>query len=380
MRTYSKHLARRYCTSMSLHKRIKVEEAALVWRPTNISHAEMKPSSTLGIGQCFHWHPIHAKLWVGVLGSHAIAIRETAQSSEYAILNPKDAFDRTQQQALLHDYFQTSTSLHELYSQWRRSCSRMDLIAAALPGVRVVRQEPLECLVSFILSSNNNIARITKLLQTIRSRYGRYLCSIIHNQEEILHVTDTSLTTSNQTALHLYEFPTLESLCTVSIEEFQSLGLGYRAKYLHSSLAELSTMGLQWLSNMRQQPRNEVQRQLITLSGIGPKVADCIALFSLDQADVIPVDTHVWDIATRDYDAHLMQKSLTSSVYSAVGDIFRSRFGEKAGWAHSVLFAAELPQFSVLLPVSLQEEMLEYRAIKREHKQKKSLKVKKEKS
>ena len=127
-------------------------------------------------------------------------------------------------------------------------------------------------------------------------------------------------------------------------------------------------------------PRSDVQKQLVTLSGIGPKVADCIALFSLDQSDVIPVDTHIWDIATRDYDAQLLQKSLTPAVYAAVGDIFRNRFGEKAGWAHSVLFAAELPQFSVLLPAALQEDMLEHRALKKEQKQKKSIKIKKEKS
>lgn len=83
-----------------------------------------------------------------------------------------------------------------------------------------------------------------------------------------------------------------------------------------------------------------------------------MALFSLNQPRAIPVDTHVWDIAVRDYDPTLAQcKSLTPTVYERVGDLFRDRFGSKAGWAHSVLFAAELPQFKILLPTRLQDEM-----------------------
>ena len=83
-----------------------------------------------------------------------------------------------------------------------------------------------------------------------------------------------------------------------------------------------------------------------------------MALFSLNQASAIPVDTHVWDIAVRDYDSTLAQrKSLTPTVYEAVGDIFRSRFGPFAGWAHSVLFAAELPDFRHHLPQQVQNEM-----------------------
>lgn len=92
--------------------------------------------------------------------------------------------------------------------------------------------------------------------------------------------------------------------------------------------------------------------------GVGRKVADCVSLFSLDCRDSVPVDTHVWDIAVRDYEPELVRfKSLTPIAYEAVGDHFRRRFSPCAGWAHSVLFAAELGQFRVLLPAALQEDM-----------------------
>jgi len=88
-----------------------------------------------------------------------------------------------------------------------------------------------------------------------------------------------------------------------------------------------------------------VQDQLQVLPGVGRKVADCVALFSLDQKAAIPVDVHVWDIAIRDYPEYTESltsktKSLTPTLYEAIGDVFRDKFGPRAGWAHSVLFAA----------------------------------------
>ena len=76
-------------------------------------------------------------------------------------------------------------------------------------------------------------------------------------------------------------------------------------------------------------------------------MADCICLMSLDKVGAIPVDTHVWQIALQDYKLKKISsvKSLNATNYKAIGDLFRSIFGEYAGWAHSVLFAADLKQF-----------------------------------
>ncbi|CAM9863763.1 unnamed protein product, partial [Choristocarpus tenellus] len=99
------------------------------------------------------------------------------------------------------------------------------------------------------------------------------------------------------------------------------------------------------------------------------QVADCVALFSLDQSSAIPVDVHVWRIACRDFDSTLQEcKSLTPKVYERVGDLFRDRFGDYAGWAHSLLFAAELPAFRILLPPALQQEMEEFKKEEKENK------------
>jgi N-glycosylase/DNA lyase len=124
----------------------------------------------------------------------------------------------------------------------------------------------------------------------------------------------------------------------------------------------LAKGGSEWLLSLRENPsRQRVQEALMELPGIGRKVADCVALFSLDKSDVVPVDTHVWDIVVRDYEPSLGgAKSLTPAVYDQVGDTFRRVFPSCAGWAHSVLFAGELMEFRQYLPEEMQAEMDEF--------------------
>lgn len=85
-------------------------------------------------------------------------------------------------------------------------------------------------------------------------------------------------------------------------------------------------------------------------AGVGPKVAACICLFSLDKHDAIPVDTHVWDLATKYYAPHLAKKSLTPKLHAEVQQAFVDRFGPYAGWAHNCLFISELASHRHLLP------------------------------
>jgi len=84
------------------------------------------------------------------------------------------------------------------------------------------------------------------------------------------------------------------------------------------------------------------------LHGVGPKVADCIALFSLDKLEAVPCDTHVWQIAQR-YLPALRSKNPAPALHPLVREFFLKQFGDKCGWAHTVLFAAELREFQAVL-------------------------------
>jgi N-glycosylase/DNA lyase len=159
-----------------------------------------------------------------------------------------------------------------------------------------------------------------------------------------------------------YSFPSLEALAKATQDDLRKLGLGYRARYLVETIALLQSLGgEEYLHKLRAiSDPVKVQDELLQFSGVGRKVADCVALFSLQQDSAIPVDVHVWNIARRDYDPEgvlVDVKSLTPTIYRQVGDLFRSRFSSKSGWAHSLLFVAELPSFRAALPTHLVEEM-----------------------
>ena len=108
---------------------------------------------------------------------------------------------------------------------------------------------------------------------------------------------------------------------------------------LETAQSVIDNGGESWLLGLRELSHIEVRQTLQKLSGVGPKVADCVALFSLDQCDTVPVDTHVRDICTRDYILNSAtkaeinpSKTLTPAIYERVGNIFKERFHRKAGW------------------------------------------------
>ena len=176
-----------------------------------------------------------------------------------------------------------------------------------------------------------------------------------------------------------YDMPTPSDLARPGVEaHLRKLGFGYRAKYLHETALlvtkhkppgwldslrnpESPTLGgkVSDAGNMSAQGGREGYRkaheELLTLQGVGPKVADCVCLMGLGWGEAVPVDTHVWQIAQRDYRfGKGRHSSLTKATYDAVGDKFRSLWGKEAGWAHSVLFTADLRAFSERLAAKIE--------------------------
>ncbi|KAL9189039.1 hypothetical protein ACHAXT_011529 [Thalassiosira profunda] len=352
------------------------------WVDLEVPATELRPSSTLTNGQCFNWMVVESELasdsassgggspqkqsawgthdakeWVGPLRNRVISIRETPATTQFRVLHGSSAGAKED----LQQYFRLETPLAPLYKEWSNADARLSKIAQAIPGVRILRQDPVECMFSFICSSNNNIPRITKMLSAFRERYGSFMLELpIHQGEE------------GEGSLRLYSFPTLDSLGDATEEELREMGLGYRAKYIIDTRNLLvESGGGEFLLGLRsQRDSQQVQEELIKFSGIGRKVADCVALFSLDQDDAIPVDVHVQHIASRDYDPTVLgeAKSITPTIYKRVGDLFRDRFASKPGWAHSLLFVAELPSFRGVLPADVVREMDEWKELEQRKK------------
>ncbi|MBQ4137488.1 MAG: DNA-3-methyladenine glycosylase 2 family protein, partial [Clostridia bacterium] len=170
-------------------------------------------------------------------------------------------------------------------------------------GIRLLRQEPWECLCSFIISQNNNIPRIRKIIDALCKRYG-----------------DRIEFDGNE----YYSFPTPEVIAEAGVDAIFELRTGFRAKYIHDAALAVSEKRLE-LDSLFSLEGAEVERILCRIKGVGPKVAACAMLFSLEKYEAFPIDVWV--------------KRILEKYYPDGLDI--SALGEYAGIAQQYLFYYE---------------------------------------
>jgi N-glycosylase/DNA lyase len=196
--------------------------------------------------------------------------------------------------ALIKHYFNLEPNLGHLYEQWAAADPNFRKKAPKFTGVRILKQDAWEALVGFICSSNNNISRISQMVEKLCLHYGPLIGHI--------------------GAVPYHDFPAPSALTGPRVEQhLRELGFGYRAKYIHQTATMVSEKGLDWLDGLRnpespllgQQPLpagemveggregyRRAHEELLTLQGVGPKVADCVSLFGLGWGESVPVDTH----------------------------------------------------------------------------------------
>ncbi|KAL5559656.1 hypothetical protein UlMin_035867 [Ulmus minor] len=300
------------------------------WVSLDLAQSELSLPLTFPTGQTFRWKQTGPLQYTGVVGSHLVSLKHLSNGNvSYCLHNTTS---EAEARLALRDFLNVGICLSEIWEVFSASDSRFKELASHLGGARVLRQDPLECLIQFLCSSNNNILRITKMVNFVSS-LGNYLGSV--------------------EGFEFYEFPSLERFSTVTEEELRQAGFGYRAKYVTGTVKALLSKpggGAEWLLSLRKLDLEEVIDALCTLPGVGPKVAACIALFSLDQHHAIPVDTHVWQIATRYLIPELAGARLTPKLCSRVAEAFVNKYGKYAGWAQTLLFIAELPSQKAMLP------------------------------
>ena len=165
---------------------------------------------------------------------------------------------------VLEDYFRLDVPLARLYQEWSDADPNFRQHAAAFRGIRLLRQDPVENLFTFICSSCNNIVRIAQMVDKLCTRYG------------------AAVGASEDGRLQ-YAFPTLERLAHPDVEaDLRALGFGYRAKYIQQAARMIvQDRGAGWPASLRTVPYDDARKALLALPGVGPKVADCICLMSL---------------------------------------------------------------------------------------------------
>lgn len=336
-----------------------------MWRSLELARSELRLELTLACGQSFRWRETAEGHWTGVMGGRVWTLTQTdsrlwyyvykhQQDSTHRKWAEEDSGPETkckgdvkaeapvyrEEEDLLRDYFQLNVNFEELYKDWGVRDPHFKKTADIFSGVRMLRQDPTECLFSFICTSNNHISRIQGMVERLCQTLGTKLCVL------------------DETSYH--DFPTLSTLADSSIEvRLRVLGFGYRAKFLQQSAKTiLESHGSHWLSDLRNVPYYEARDALRTLSGVGTKVADCVCLMSLDKPEAVPIDTHVWQIAKRDYKfvSSNGQKTITDKLHRDIGDFFRKLWGPYAGWAQSVLFCSDLKRFQSLKQTPVTKE------------------------
>ena len=200
------------------------------------------------------------------------------------------------------DFFDLQTD----YLAIKNELKKDKILAKTIPfgeGIRIVRNNTLEIIFSFVISANNRISRIQKIIETLCQKAGENMGDY-------------------------YAFPSLEKLASLPLEFYSSLGAGYRDKYLFKLSRELEKVDL---SEKAKLDTPELRKWLISLSGVGPKVADCILLFGFYRTDVFPIDTWTSKVYKAFYDdgAKTREQMRQSLV---------SRFSSLSGYAQQYLF------------------------------------------
>lgn len=169
-------------------------------------------------------------------------------------------------------------------------------------GVRILKQDLFEMLISFIVSANNNIKRIQLILGRLREKLGDK--------------------TENG-----YAFPSFQQMLTVDQDFFAMIGAGYRASYLFKVLRQVTPEKLNVWQDL---PTAELRKNLLSLMGVGPKVADCILLFGYGRGDVFPVDTWIHQMYNKFYKPLDNREKIRFNLVE--------QFGKLAGYAQQYLF------------------------------------------
>jgi N-glycosylase/DNA lyase len=284
----------------------------------NISGDELNLTYTLTPGQSFRWQRDHLGKWVGVIRGRVLRIWQEEAGIGYEV-NPRGSDD----EALVRDYFRLDVDLSRIYSEFTRADQKMFEIIQLLRGLRVLRQDPEETLLSYICSVANSVPRISKSIETMSRLYGDRIATLDGHD--------------------YYSFPTAKTLASASVDELANLcGLGFRGVNLVSVARQLVERSEGWLSSLRQATYEEARRELLKICGVGLKIADCVLLFSLDKDNAFPVDRHVHRVAVEHYLPQLRCKTLTPCVYNQIACYFQQKFGQYAGWAQEYIFYYDL--------------------------------------
>lgn len=256
---------------------------------------EFNPEKTFGCGQTYHYW-LDGDLWITTLDGHEVRVRETPEGVEISTDAPTKR---------VREFLGLDDPLHEIYREITVD-GLMERVVEDCRGLRLMRDDFFACLISFVLSTQSTVERTTGLVRRLCEAYGEGVGEA-------------------------YTFPSPETLAGLTEDDLRGLGVGYRAPYVLET-ARMIVDGAVRETDLRRMDYREAHEELQKLSGVGPKVADCVLLCSLGHLGVVALDTRINNVI----DAHYPE--LRGDSYGETARNFRERFGAYTGYAQTYLY------------------------------------------
>ncbi len=271
---------------------------------------------TLCCGQTFRWEE-RGEWWYGVIRNTVLRTRQRSSGLEF----------ENADEALVRHYFGLNDDLRKILFEINKD-ENIEQAIANLKGLRLLHQDPWESLISFICATYKNVPAIKQMILKLANQFGE----------------DVFLG-----ELEFHTFPTPARLAEGTLKELEECGLGYRAKYV-SETARIVRDNNTLLRDLAKADYCEAKAKLLELPGVGPKVADCVLLFSLDKTEAFPIDIWIKRAIVRYYPTFFPkefvhkikeQKSLSIFEYEKISLFGRRYFGKYAGYAQEYIYHNE---------------------------------------
>ena len=260
-------------------------------------------------GQCFRWNEQEDGSYIGIIKNGVIQVKKDKNIITFTGMCDGNLKE------IVEEYFDLNRDYEKIKNQLENIDEYLKTSIEYGNGIRILNQDLWETIISFIISANNNIPRIKGIIERISQKYGN---KIEWNGKKY------------------YSFPTPEQLKDVTVQEFRNLGLGFRDIRLYETTQMILNKEVD-LENLRKNPNTqEVRNELLRLSGVGPKVADCILLFSdLKRFDVFPIDVWVRRVMN---DLYIKENDESKVSKGKIEKLAEEKFGDLKGLAQQYLF------------------------------------------
>ncbi|MDQ3884864.1 MAG: DNA repair protein [Thermoproteota archaeon] len=272
-------------------------------------HTSFDPVSSINSGQVFLWEK-HNNSWYGIHGDRVIKFTQYEGCFEFCSFPEDKSCDQK--------IFRLDDDIQKIFKEISHD-PLVGRLTRAYPGLRLIRQDPHQCMFSFVCATNTNIPMIRRMLYNLTRKFGKR---------------------TKVDGMEFFTFPTAADINRAAVDELRDCGLGYRTKAI-KAVADAIISGRLDFDSLKKTNYYESKKELLQIYGIGNKIADCALLFSLEKLDAFPIDVWIARALARHYSWLYTIKfsdKIAPHQYEQLSEVVRRYFGKYAGYAQQYLY------------------------------------------